>query len=66
MVIWYEIVFMDMGFINRRKSGRVFSGSKLNVPGQGISTVTKGGANSPTAIKGKPKTPPKTNGGTTT
>lgn len=54
-----------MGFINRRKSGKIFSGSKLNVPGQGISTVIKGGLNTPTPIKGKPKNPPKNSGNIT-
>jgi hypothetical protein len=29
-----------MGFVNRKKSGdKKFNGSKLNVPGQGISTT---------------------------
>ena len=33
-----------MGLTNRKKSGRKFNGSKLNVQGQGISTVTQGGS----------------------
>jgi hypothetical protein len=28
-----------MGFVNRKKSGKTFNGSKLNVTGQGISTT---------------------------
>jgi hypothetical protein len=32
-----------MGLQNRKKSGKVFDGSKLNVPGQGIYNVFKGG-----------------------
>jgi hypothetical protein len=28
-----------MGFVNRKKSGRIIAGSKLNVPGQGIKSV---------------------------
>jgi hypothetical protein len=34
-----------MGFVQRKKSGKKFNGSKLNVPGQGISTVKPGGDN---------------------
>jgi hypothetical protein len=30
-----------MGKIKRKKSGNIFNGSKLNVEGQGISTVKK-------------------------
>jgi hypothetical protein len=51
-----------MGFIDRRRSGNVFSGSKLNVPGQGIYTVKKGGVNKPTIKKNDP---PKQNGNKT-
>jgi hypothetical protein len=28
-----------MGFVNRKKSGKTFNGSKLNVTGQGILTT---------------------------
>lgn len=28
-----------MGFVNRKKSGKIINGSKLNVTGQGISTI---------------------------
>ena len=34
-----------MGLVGRKKSGRKFNGSKLNVPGQGISSVNPGGDN---------------------
>lgn len=34
-----------MGLVNRKKSGNKFNGSKLNVPGQGISSVKPGGDN---------------------
>jgi hypothetical protein len=34
-----------MGLVGRKKSGRKFNGSKLNVPGQGISSVKPGGDN---------------------
>jgi hypothetical protein len=28
-----------MGLVDRKKSGNILAGSKLNVPGQGIATV---------------------------
>jgi hypothetical protein len=34
-----------MGLVQRKKSGNKFNGSKLNVPGTGISTVKPGGDN---------------------
>jgi hypothetical protein len=34
-----------MGFVQRKKSGNTFNGSKLNVNGQGISNVKPGGNN---------------------
>jgi len=34
-----------MGLIGRKRSGKKFNGSKLNVPGQGISSVKPGGDN---------------------
>ena len=34
-----------MGLVGRKKSGRKLNGSKLNVPGQGISSVKPGGDN---------------------
>lgn len=34
-----------MGLVNRKKSGNKINGSKLNVPGQGISNVKPGGDN---------------------
>ncbi len=34
-----------MGLVQRKKSGNVLNGSKLNVPGQGISNVKPGGDN---------------------
>jgi hypothetical protein len=34
-----------MGLVSRKRSGRKFNGSKLNVPGQGISSVKPGGDN---------------------
>ena len=34
-----------MGFTSRKRSGKKFNGSKLNVPGQGISSVKPGGDN---------------------
>lgn len=34
-----------MGLTTRKKSGNNFNGSKLNVPGQGISNVKPGGDN---------------------
>jgi hypothetical protein len=34
-----------MGLIPRKKSGKIINGSKLNVPGQGISSVIPGGDN---------------------
>ena len=30
-----------MGLVDRKKSGKIINGSKLNVEGQGISTVKK-------------------------
>lgn len=40
-----------MGIVNRKKSGRIINGTKLNVEGQGVSTSTK-----PTPLsKEKPK-----------
>jgi hypothetical protein len=33
-----------MGLVKRKKSGRKINGSKLNVPGQGISSVQQGGS----------------------
>jgi len=32
-----------MGLVDRKKSGKIFDGSKLNVEGQGIYNVFKGG-----------------------
>lgn len=34
-----------MGLVQRKKSGNKLSGSKLNVPGQGVQTVKPGGDN---------------------
>lgn len=34
-----------MGLVQRKKSGNIMNGSKLNVPGQGISNVKPGGDN---------------------
>lgn len=34
-----------MGLVQRKKSGKIINGSKLNVPGQGISNVIAGGDN---------------------
>ena len=34
-----------MGLVRRKKSGKKLNGSKLNVPGQGISSVKPGGDN---------------------
>jgi hypothetical protein len=34
-----------MGLVDRKKSGKIFNGSKLNVPGEGISVVKKGEKN---------------------
>ena len=52
-----------MGFENRKKSGRIFSGSKLNVPGQGIYSVVKQSVgpnqNNQKDIVIKPSTTPK-------
>jgi hypothetical protein len=39
MVIWWPLIFIIMGRNLRKKSGNLFAGSKLNVPGQGIFTV---------------------------
>jgi hypothetical protein len=41
-----------MGLISRKRSGKKFNGSKLNVPGQGISTVKPGGDNKINQQKG--------------
>ena len=38
MVIQGDVI---MGFISRRKSGKIKSGSRLIVPGQGVQTVKK-------------------------
>ena len=35
---------MGMGFQNRKHSGKKINGSKLNVPGQGISSTYPGGS----------------------
>jgi hypothetical protein len=32
-----------MGYIRRRRSGKVLNGSKMVVPGQGVSTINPGG-----------------------
>jgi hypothetical protein len=50
MVIWWSLIFIikqnkTMGLVGRKKSGRKLNGSKLNVPGQGISSVKPGGDN---------------------
>ena len=34
-----------MGLVQRKKSGKKLSGSKLNVPGQGVQVVKPGGDN---------------------
>ena len=36
---------LNMGLVQRKKSGKIINGSKLNVPGQGISNVIAGGDN---------------------
>ena len=43
-----------MGFTSRKTSGKTFNGSKLNVPGQGISSVKVGGDNKINEKKGNP------------
>jgi len=41
-----------MGLTSRKRSGKKFNGSKLNVPGQGISSVKPGGDNKINQQKG--------------
>ena len=41
-----------MGLTSRKKSGNKLNGSKLNVPGQGISNVKPGGDNKINQQKG--------------
>ncbi len=43
-----------MGLTYRKKSGNKLNGSKLNVPGQGISNVRPGGDNKINQQKGDP------------
>lgn len=43
-----------MGFVNRKRSGNTINGSKLNVPGQGISNTKIGGDNKINQKKGNP------------
>ena len=45
-----------MGLTTRKKSGNKFNGSKLNVPGQGISTVKPGGDNTINKQRGSDNT----------
>jgi hypothetical protein len=45
-------------FENRKKSGEIFAGSKLNVPGQGIKSVRPGGntqINQKENVNGRPR-----------
>jgi hypothetical protein len=48
LAIWNEVIFINkttMGLTQRKKSGNKFNGTRLNVTGQGISTVKPGGDN---------------------